>query len=90
MMTQRTLLALLPAVLLLGLSALLSGCARHTTTTEAPAQNAAQAGAAQNGMSAAVARQFKAIDDNPNMPPQAKEAAKASILQGQNVRPVVK
>jgi hypothetical protein len=82
-MKQRTLLFLPPAVILLYLPLMLSGCARHTTNT-------AQTGAAPTGTSNTLAQQMKAIDDNTHMPPQVKEAAKASLMQGQNVRPVVK
>jgi len=81
-MKQRTLPFLPPAVMLLCLLLLLSGCARHTTDT-------AQTGAAQTGTSNTLAQQLKAIDDNTHMPPQVKEAAKASLMRGQNVRPVI-
>jgi len=37
------------------------------------------------GQEATLTRQLKDIDDNPHMPPEAKEAAKATLRQGQNV-----
>ena len=66
--------------LLLTLAASLAGCARNANapvTVDSPAARA--------GQQASMAQQLKDIDNNPHMPPQAKEAAKASIQQSQSV-----
>jgi hypothetical protein len=62
-------------ILLLAPSTTLLGCAGHDTDPSSP----------KAGQEAAMAQQLKDIDNNPNMPPQAKEAAKASIQQHQNM-----
>jgi hypothetical protein len=53
----------------------LPGCAGRDANLSSP----------KAGQEATTAQQLKAIDDNPNMPPQAKEAAKANIQQHQNM-----
>jgi hypothetical protein len=66
--------------LLLTPLASLFGCANNANQ---PASR--DAPAARAGQQASMAQQLKDIDSNPHMPAQAKEAAKASIQQGQNV-----
>jgi len=81
-MKRPDLLCRLPVLLLFGLPYLLNGCTNH------------EAGVAKNtttprsGPATSIETQLKMIDDNPHMPPQVKEQAKATILNGQNVRPV--
>jgi hypothetical protein len=64
-------LTLLPLILSIGCS--------HPQSPEAT-QAAARAGQA-----AVLNQQMKDIDDNPNMPPEAKAAAKAALERGQSV-----
>lgn len=73
-------LTLLFGVLLSPLSLL--GCSGSQNTTGVPKGEQA---AMKAGQEDTLNRQLKEIDDNPNMPPQAKEAAKATIRQGQQV-----
>lgn len=63
---------LLPSLILL---ILLPGCASHDANLASP----------KVGQAATLAQQMKDIDANPNMPPQAKEAAKANLQQHQNM-----
>ncbi|HLK55641.1 MAG TPA: hypothetical protein VKU00_03705 [Chthonomonadaceae bacterium] len=57
--------------------AFLLGCSDTTNNANLPPPQA--------GQESTLKQQIADIDNNPNMPPQAKEAAKASIMQHQNM-----
>jgi len=57
----------------------LDGCSHSQPSPEATKE------AAKAGQAATYNRQIQEIDNNPNMPPEAKAAAKAAIERGQSV-----
>jgi hypothetical protein len=65
------------AVALLGGSALLAGCDAMAGTTVHNVDSAAEP-------KVSVADRIKMIDNDPNMPPAGKEAAKAAVLAHQS------
>ncbi|HZP82049.1 MAG TPA: hypothetical protein VFB21_10450 [Chthonomonadaceae bacterium] len=71
MRTQRLCIGLLP---ILGMA--LPGCSGDRIAVDKAAVKV--------GRAATAAQQLKEIEDNPHMPPAAKEAARATILQNQN------
>lgn len=85
MQHPKILCALLFSILLLPL--FLLGCSGNqgTPASQNIAGNQGTQTSQNTAQQATMNQQLKDIDDNTHMPPQAKEAAKAAILRGQQV-----